>query len=163
MLLWHRNLSANQRLFFFPAAGQRTRIHVILVIIFDYFLLERRIANRMKVPIVATANTAPADHQLIQFPKMTEVPIPISTESLQATRTGIHIPGCLIASHQDISKVRQRLSSGWLTDHFLYLKISIKISSYLYFIICLNYSFAEFLCGVPIPHRQPALTLSKLR
>lgn len=126
MLLWHRNLSANQRLFFFPAAGQRTRIHVILVIIFDYFLLERRIANRMKVPIVATANTAPADHQLIQFPKMTEVPIPISKVTIAAM-------------------------------------ISIKISSYLYFIICLNYSFAEFLCGVPIPHRQPALTLSKLR
>ena len=126
MLLWHRNLSANQRLFFFPAAGQRNRIHVILVIIFDYFLLERRIANRMKVPIVATANTAPADHQLIQFPKMTEVPIPISKVTIAAM-------------------------------------ISIKISSYLYFIICLNYSFAEFLCGVPIPHRQPALTLSKLR
>lgn len=126
MLLWHRNLSANQRLFFFPAAGQRTRIHVILVIIFDYFLLERRIANRMKVPIVATANTAPADYQLIQFPKMTEVPIPISKVTIAAM-------------------------------------ISIKISSYLYFIICLNYSFAEFLCGVPIPHRQPALTLSKLR
>ena len=72
----------------------------------------------MKVPIVATANTAPADHQLIQFPKMTEVPIPISKVTIAAM-------------------------------------ISIKISSYLYFIICLNYSFAEFLCGVPIPHVVP--------